>query len=636
MSHKPAIIIVAYNRVHSLKRLLSSVASAAYPANDINLIISIDLSDEPAVVQLSESFEWKHGQKRIIQHTVHLGLKQHILACGDLSPEYGSVIILEDDLAVSPYFYNYAVQAANRYATDAKIAGISLYHYHVAESNFYSFKPVDDGTDVYFMQVASSWGQLWTGDQWQKFRNWFSTHPELTAHDSMPGYIQHWGNHSWKKHFIHYLIDTDRYFVFPRLSLTTNFEDDGTNASTKKIFQVPLQLTEKAHQFGEFERSFAVYDAWFEIMAHCLNQKNESLGQYQYDVDLYGSKKIVANTNPYILTSKAGQYPLLSFSNELFPLESNILLNLAGNGIGLYEKKNNDFKETILPIHDHFAPVREKRNSGITVVIPVTKLNPGSIRKTFHSLNLQNGDNVEVLVSCTERDLFTIKELNAEHKINCRYIVLANNSTLDELILEGFKKAHNQLLVWIRPGAEWIDKALEDAMNIFAQYPSVSMIKGIDHLFENDHTAQETEVRKHRLTKGVIFQNLSAGHLNYTTEGYFYRKHCIEHFFENRFSLLTLFFHLNEKFQLTVVVKPLVKLAENDITQLTREDCQRLIAQYAHYEEGIKWQAKLIDRLLGLPVIKHESKKWYYTVLQNFPPVLRYDAYNDAFYLNKL
>jgi hypothetical protein len=46
----------------------------------------------------------------------------------------------------------------------------------------------------------------------------------------IPAYLQQWGPESWKKHFIHYLVDTGKYFVFPRISLTTNFEDYGTHA----------------------------------------------------------------------------------------------------------------------------------------------------------------------------------------------------------------------------------------------------------------------------------------------------------------------------------------------------------------------------------------------------------------------
>src|SRR4051812_782733 len=101
MATNPAIVISAYNQPASLSRLLASVESAIYTAADIPLIISIDKSDEPEVRAIAEAFHWKHGDKRIILHEAPLGLKQHILSCGNLSLVYGAILLLEDDLLVS-------------------------------------------------------------------------------------------------------------------------------------------------------------------------------------------------------------------------------------------------------------------------------------------------------------------------------------------------------------------------------------------------------------------------------------------------------------------------------------------------------------------------------------------------------
>src|SRR5687768_8098504 len=103
--NSPAIVITAYNRPEGLSRLLKSVADASYDSNNVTLVISIDKSDSNKVYELADSFEWKYGQKKVIKHNEHLGLKEHILRCGDLTDQYGSIILLEDDLIVSPWFY---------------------------------------------------------------------------------------------------------------------------------------------------------------------------------------------------------------------------------------------------------------------------------------------------------------------------------------------------------------------------------------------------------------------------------------------------------------------------------------------------------------------------------------------------
>ena len=250
----PAIVCPAYNRPHCLQRLLNSIAKGKYP-NGINipLVISLDKSDNTAVLKIASDFDWQYGTKKIIQHDNHLGLRKHILNCGDLTQQYEAIVLLEDDLFVSPYFYQYAKAALQFYAADSQIGGISLYNYQIAESCFYPFMPIENGSDVYFIQFASSWGQVWTAAQWQDFRTWYADNHLIHDSDLLPHFVKEWPDYSWKKRFIKYLIDKDKYFVFPRLSLTTNFGEQGTTNVTKGLFQVPLQAYPKQYQFSSVQ-----------------------------------------------------------------------------------------------------------------------------------------------------------------------------------------------------------------------------------------------------------------------------------------------------------------------------------------------------------------------------------------------
>ena len=92
------IVVVAYNRKRSLERLLKSLNEAIYERNDIPLIISIDKGDNADVLKVAQDFIWKYGEKVIEYQPNNLKLKKHIIKCADKCMEYGSVIILEDDL----------------------------------------------------------------------------------------------------------------------------------------------------------------------------------------------------------------------------------------------------------------------------------------------------------------------------------------------------------------------------------------------------------------------------------------------------------------------------------------------------------------------------------------------------------
>lgn len=120
-----ALVVVGYNRPRSMRRILDSLNRAKYDYTEIPLMISIDNSGDDSVRKEAESFQWKHGEKKLICHKERMGLRKHIISCGDLTEEYGAVMILEDDLYVSPDYYNYAMKALEKYGDHPKIAGIS-------------------------------------------------------------------------------------------------------------------------------------------------------------------------------------------------------------------------------------------------------------------------------------------------------------------------------------------------------------------------------------------------------------------------------------------------------------------------------------------------------------------------------
>ncbi|MBS1613909.1 MAG: hypothetical protein JST49_13890 [Bacteroidetes bacterium] len=334
MQHKPAIVIAAYNRPHTLLRLLGTLANAHYGHTDIPLVLSIDKSDNNQVADICSAFEWKHGSKHIIEHAENLGLKQHIINCSGLSMQYGSIIMLEDDLMVSPLFYQYAMQALNHYSGHNQIAGVSLYSYAVTENGFLPFYPMADGYSNYFMQLPSSWGQAYTAQQWQGFAQWYSSNQQSNA-NVLPQYVADWGTQSWKKHYVQYMIELDKYFVFPKSSYSTNCGEPGVNTNRQGLFQVQLATGIDNCNFSIIETSLAVYDAWFEILPSKLNKLAPALSTYDYVVDLYGTKKLADVKTDMLLSSKACTAPVLQWGNTMTEVAQNISMNVAGNFFSL-------------------------------------------------------------------------------------------------------------------------------------------------------------------------------------------------------------------------------------------------------------------------------------------------------------
>lgn len=347
-SSKPAIVIVAYNRPNSLIRLLSSLKKAYYPDNSIKLIISIDKAENNQdVLAVANDFFWEFGDKYVVYQEKNLGLRSHVLKCGDYTNEYGAIIMLEDDLYVSPNFYTYALQALDFSTDKLKIAGISLYNHQLNVHNNKNFKPIEDGYDNWFFQFASSWGQAWNKKQWDSFKTWYLDRPPIHSNTDIPSFVRGWSEKSWLKYFIAFLIIKDYYFIYPKISLTTNFSDTGTHViEDNTVFQTPLlNAYDKKFVFSTLNESKAIYDAFYEnsILAEHLDVPKKDLC-----VDLYGYKNIGDFlSHRYILTSQNLNYKIIKqFGCSLKPVDANIIEQIDGDDLYLYDvtiKENNRF-----------------------------------------------------------------------------------------------------------------------------------------------------------------------------------------------------------------------------------------------------------------------------------------------------
>lgn len=337
--HNPVIVVAAFNRAESLKRLLTSLSQAIYHTK-VDLVISIDGGGPQDVVDLANGYVWGGGEKSVIHHDRNLGLRAHIISLGDLTYKYGSIILLEDDLMVSPWFYEYARAAENYYYNEDEVAGVSLYAYRNNEnSDCAPFNPLNNGYDIFFMQTPSSWGQLWTKKQWEGFKAFYDHNPTIGKRDRIPENVKEWADSSWKKFYHLYLAEKKKYFVTPYFSYTTNCGEVGTHSQKKtSLWQAQLSYgVPENFRFPKFEEKSLKYDAYMEIDPACL-PFIEGVPPEKLCVDLYGTKQLDLFDNKYWLTIRASSRVIRSYGIEMLPLENNVLYQTEGKGINLSEK----------------------------------------------------------------------------------------------------------------------------------------------------------------------------------------------------------------------------------------------------------------------------------------------------------
>lgn len=337
-----AIVVVCYNRLEGLKRLINSLESADYLGrDDITLVFSVDHNDTNEVLNYAKEYHWPFGKKVVRTFKEKQGLKNHILQCGDLTNEYDIVALFEDDIFVSNCFFSYAYNAASYYYDEENVAGISLYAYQKNWLDWKQrFEPQKGESDVYFMKIAQSWGQVWTKRQWTSFKNWYINNLNFdnTSID-IPYNIKQWPNESsWLKYYCLYLIRTDKFFVYPYFGFSTNFSDIGNHSSCNvSDYQVELVSNKKTWIFIKFNDNEAIkYDEYMNRMGigHVLN-----IDDNIFTNDLNG----VSNKNlykRYILSMESLNFKVVSsYQLCLHPIELSVINNIKGSDIFLYDSK---------------------------------------------------------------------------------------------------------------------------------------------------------------------------------------------------------------------------------------------------------------------------------------------------------
>ncbi|CAF0983438.1 unnamed protein product [Didymodactylos carnosus] len=139
------IKIITYNRFQSLKRLLASLLTAYYFNDQVDLDIWIDHPLQDATTETrkerllivqylsnKKQFRWPHGSLLVYQQKSHMELfGQWTQSTRTKTDEYEILLVLEDDITVSRYFYVFIKKALqyyyyNRTNYDPLVYGFSL------------------------------------------------------------------------------------------------------------------------------------------------------------------------------------------------------------------------------------------------------------------------------------------------------------------------------------------------------------------------------------------------------------------------------------------------------------------------------------------------------------------------------
>lgn len=261
------IVVFAFNRVDTLKNTIESLKKNK-EAKDSELYIFVDgpranrEGEKEQVYAVQEYVKTISGFKNI-QYTfseTNKGLAPSVISgTTTIINRYEKVIVVEDDLYVSPCFLTYMNTLLDKYQNDQRIFQISGYGLKIKVPDDYKY-------DIYMHIRAHSWTWATWKDRWDSIDWEVKDYPKLVKDKRKQKAFNKGGsdlfkmlkdymegrNNSWYIRFTYSMFLQKKYSISPVKSLVINdgFRSQSTHCNTYNRYTVDF--------FNEFKTEFAI------------------------------------------------------------------------------------------------------------------------------------------------------------------------------------------------------------------------------------------------------------------------------------------------------------------------------------------------------------------------------------------
>ncbi|MDO4790455.1 MAG: glycosyltransferase family 2 protein [Porphyromonas sp.] len=168
-SYLAPVLFFVYNRPEHTRQTINSLLAQAEAAHTDLIIFCDGAKDEKDTKKVEEVQEIVEGLSGFKSKTIHrqqknIGLAKSIInGVTEVLRSYPSVIVLEDDLVLSPYFLRWMNDALDRYSSVEEVA-------HIYGCNYFQTKGGNPNGD--FLCFVGSWGWGTWKRAWEKYAEW--------------------------------------------------------------------------------------------------------------------------------------------------------------------------------------------------------------------------------------------------------------------------------------------------------------------------------------------------------------------------------------------------------------------------------------------------------------------------------
>lgn len=246
------IAVFAFNRPrHFARTLLSLIDNFEFNKSKIFIFLdgpkrTIDYENQEKILRYMKSLNLSNI--KLVHRSVNLGLSKNIITgVNEVLSEHDSIIVVEDDLVLSPFFLKYMNEGLKIFKDTNDVASVHGYIY--PKTKFQN--------DIFFIKGADCWGWGTWKRAWDLLElNGEFLFSELKKRKLLNEFnFGHSGpfirmlknqikgkNDSWAVRWYASMFLQNKYTLYPRVSLVQNIglDGSGTHSSRSSAMNVPL------------------------------------------------------------------------------------------------------------------------------------------------------------------------------------------------------------------------------------------------------------------------------------------------------------------------------------------------------------------------------------------------------------
>ena len=289
------LVVMTMNRPRSLERLIKSVDTAQYlPGSTVDLRVTVDRdysgAADQATLSFLDSLKWSHGMLEVVVWPKKLGLYGQWVHSwpAELYPEslYKAVVLLEDDLEVSPHYAKWFIGAHAAYVGLPGVGAVTGQRPNlVAAVNGPGSVAgqVPTGVKAFGYLLMATWSLSPKHSVWKEFREWVldkrANSPEFVP--LVPGIVPNqWFEHfrtrgeeedMWEMWFIRFTDERRLHTVYPWVeggnkTIVGNWMEAGLHFSGAPLLDFPITDTWDRDILAQDPLPLVGYDLKFSII----------------------------------------------------------------------------------------------------------------------------------------------------------------------------------------------------------------------------------------------------------------------------------------------------------------------------------------------------------------------------------